>query len=378
MRTRIHLSPPDVGPEELAFAIAALESGWVAPVGPDLEAFEREVASFTGRQFGVGLASGTAALHLALLAVGVKSGDFVVCSSMTFVATANAIAYIGAIPVFVDSELMSGNMSVPLLIEALDELKAKNRRVGAVLPVDFLGKVANLSSISLICEERGIPLVVDSAESFGSTHRGNPAGSFGVVAIFSFNGNKLITTSGGGMAVTDDAKVAERIRYLATQARVPAVHYEHVELGYNYRLSNILASIGRAQLTRVGELIESRRRIRGLYAELLSSLEEVSLFGGDYSEDNCWLTSFLFEDDIPWSPKNLQRHLELDNIESRPLWKPMHLQPLYRECASFVDGTSERLFRLGLALPSGSTMTESEWKRIRSSLGVFFSNKRTR
>jgi dTDP-4-amino-4,6-dideoxygalactose transaminase len=354
--------------------LSALRSGWIAPVGPDLSSFEAEVAELCGRQFGVGLSSGTAALHLSLLAVGVKQGDLVLCSTMTFVATANAIAYLGAIPIFIDSDEETGNMSVPLLERAIETLEQKERRVAAVVPVDFLGKTADYSAIDKICDERGIPLVSDSAESLGAFHKGSPAGSFGVLAAVSFNGNKIATTSSGGMVVTDDAELANRVRHLATQAREPVVHYEHKDLGYNYRLSNILAALGRAQIERLPAMIAIRRKWRENYRELFATAPGVSVFGGDDTEDNCWLTAIIVSPEASWVPTDLQQFLEERNIESRPLWKPMHLQPLYQNCEMFVDGTSERLFNQGLTLPSGSGMTHGQWRRIEGAIREFLAD----
>jgi dTDP-4-amino-4,6-dideoxygalactose transaminase len=371
MHPRIFLSPPDVGVREKNLVINALESGWVAPIGPDLNSFEAEVARICGRQFGVGLSSGTAALHLSLLAAGVKPGDVVVCSTMTFVATANAISYIGAIPVFIDSDETTGNMSVALLERALRTLESDGRRVAAVMPVDFLGKAVNYSAIMQLCDERGIPVVADSAESLGAFHNGKPAGSFGVAAAVSFNGNKIATTSSGGMVLTDDVELANRVRHLATQAREPVVHYEHVDLGYNYRLSNILAALGRAQIERLPAMISIRRKWREKYRELFATTPEVTVFGGDDAEDNCWLTAIIVSSEASWAPSDFQEFLETRNIESRPLWKPMHLQPLYRHCESFVDGTSERLFDRGLTLPSGSSMSPAEWTRIDTAISEF-------
>lgn len=362
--SRIYLSPPDVGQAEKDNVLRALDSGWVAPTGPDLDRFESLVAEQCGRKFGVALSSGTAALHVGLLALGVKSGDIVICSTMTFVATANAISYIGAIPVFVDSHEETGNMSIPLLELALEEFDLAGRRVAAVVPVDFLGKAADYTSILRVCGKRNIPVLSDSAESVGAYHQGRPAGSFGAASVVSFNGNKIATTSSGGMVVTDDLELAARVRHLATQAREPVVHYEHVELGYNYRLSNILAALGSAQIERLPEMISIRRMWRNKYRDLFSVSPEVAVFGGEDAEDNCWLTAVLVSPEASWTPEDLRYYLETKNIESRPLWKPMHLQPLYQHSQSFIDGASERLFRQGLAVPSGSGMSGEEWSRI--------------
>jgi dTDP-4-amino-4,6-dideoxygalactose transaminase len=336
-----------------------------------LKAFESEVAELSGREFGVGVSSGTAALHLGLLALGVQRGDLVICSTLTFVATANAISYCGAIPIFVDSEGQTGNMSAPLLREAISQIVSSGRKIGAVVPVDFLGKVANYTKILQICSEHGIPVLADAAESLGANHRGQPAGSFGAAAIFSFNGNKIATTSGGGMVVTDDEQIALRVKFLAGQSREPVTHYEHQELGYNYRLSNILAALGRSQLRRLPAMIEKRRELRSRYRELFEGVEGVVVFGGDDQEDNCWLTSIAVSSKLNWAASDLARFLESANVESRPLWKPMHLQPLYRHCESFTDGSSEVLFANGLALPSGSNMTDSQWGQTAQAISDF-------
>lgn len=370
--SRIYLSPPDVGELEKTKVMAALDSGWVAPIGPDLADFEKKVAGFCGRRFGVGLSSGTAALHLGLLSLNVRPGDIVICSTMTFVATANAIVHAGAIPVFVDSDFSTGNISVSLLEEALQEISNSGRRVGAVIPVDFLGKAANHSEIINLCDSFAVPVLVDSAESFGAQHRGKPAASFGQAAIVSFNGNKIATTSGGGVLVTDDELVAKRVRFLSSQAREPAIHYEHVEVGYNYRLSNILAALGLAQVERLPEMIGNRRQTRQRYRELFEPIAGVQVFGGEDHEDNCWLTAIIVDLKITgWGPEALAEHLEKFNIESRPLWKPMHLQPLYGESEAFVDGSSEALFERGLTLPSGSNQTEADWRRISAAIKDF-------
>ena len=372
---RILLSPPDVGNLEKKFVADALDSGWAAPAGPDLDAFEFEVAGFCGRAHGVGVASGTAGLQLALKALGVKPGDVVICSTMTFVATANAISYLGAVPVFVDSVRETGNLSVPLLERALAAVSSSSRNVGAVLPVDFLGKVADYTAIVPLCEKYGVPVLADAAESLGAFHQGKPAGSFGAVAMVSFNGNKIATTSGGGMVLTDDETVAKRVRFLATQAREPVVHYEHRELGYNYRLSNILAALGRAQVQRLPEMIECRRENRRKYRELFRGVDGVEVFGGNDDEDNCWLSSVIVSEELPWRAAELSEFLEGMNIESRPLWKPMHLQPLYEDCEAHVDGSSELLFRTGVALPSGSNLSGDQWDRIENAVKDFLSRR---
>lgn len=370
--TRIYLSPPDVGDREKESLLAALASGWVAPSGPQIDQFESLLAIASTRLSAVAVSSGTAALHLGLLGLGVRPGDYVLCSTLTFVATANAIIYAGAKPYFVDSERLSGNMSVELLTRAIGELRNSGENIGAVVPVDFLGSLANYQDIVPLCQEFGIPILADAAESLGASRNGLPAGSYGDAAVFSFNGNKIATTSGGGALVTDDEEMANKVRNLASQARIPARHYEHEELGFNYRLSNLLAAVGVAQLARLPEMIEARRRIRLRYRALMSDHPGIAFLGDDGQEDNCWLTSIIIDKSTSgFSAEQVGLALEKANIESRPLWKPMHLQPLYASAASIVDGTSEYLFRSGIALPSGSAMTEGEWARIESVLSGF-------
>lgn len=365
---RIFLSPPDVGELEGKLVSEALDSGWAAPAGPFLELFEGMVAEVGGRKHAVALASGTAALHLGILALGVRPGDVVICSTLTFVATANAILYSGAVPVFVDSEPSSGNISPALLETAIKECKKDGQRIGAVIPVDFLGSVAPAEEIVPICKRYGVPVLWDSAESLGSTRRGLPAGSFGDAAIFSFNGNKIATTSGGGAFLTDSAKLADRVRYLSMQSREPAVHYEHKEIGFNYRMSNVLAALGVGQLTRLDSMIEARRGHKLNYKRLFDGVPGVTMFG-DEDIDNCWLSAVSIDPGRARLDRDkLYLALSRVDIESRPLWKPMHMQELFRGSLTFVDGSAERIFSHGLALPSGSGMSETDWIRIENAL----------
>ena len=374
--SQIYLSPPDVGKLEKKKVISAINSGWVAPMGPEVDAFESEIANYCGRNYGVALSSGTAALHLSLLGLKLAPGDFVLCSTMTFVATANAVMYVGGIPVLIDSDVSTGNISLGLLASALLELSSSGRKIGAVISVDFLGKAADHSEIGMLCESFGVPLLIDAAESLGATHRGAPSASFGKAAVVSFNGNKIMTTSGGGMFLTDDEHLALRVRHLSTQARESATHYEHKEVGYNYRMSNLLAAVGRAQLGRLPKMISKRRSIREKYRALFLEVPGVTVFGGPATEDNCWLTSILVDEACSgWHPQELGDHLKQDYIESRPLWKPMHLQPLYDSYPSYIDGSSEKIFTQGLALPSGSNQDTRQWTRISDSINTFISKK---
>ncbi|WBB71726.1 aminotransferase class I/II-fold pyridoxal phosphate-dependent enzyme [Micromonospora sp. WMMD1128] len=369
---RVLLSPPDVGPLEESYLIQALRSGWVAPTGPDVTAFEREVAKRTGRAHAVALSSGTAALHLGLLGLGAGPGTVVVVPTLTFVATANAVVYTGAEPVFVDAEPASGNIDTGLLDRTLRELRREGRRVAAVVPVDLFGSCADHPTIARVCAEAGVPALEDAAEALGASRDGRPAGSFGRAAVISFNGNKIITTSGGGMLVSDDAELIERSRYLSTQARQPVPHYQHHDVGYNYRLSNLLAALGRAQLRRLDTMIGRRRRIREAYAKLFASSPGVRLLADDDPGSNCWLTTIAVDPTVAgWRAADLAAHLDRAGVETRPIWKPMHLQPLFAGARSTLSGAAERLFADGLALPSGSATTEEHASHVLHTIELF-------
>lgn len=384
MNDRIYLSSPDITQAEEDALVGAIRSGWVAPLGPEVDAFEREIAAFTGRAHGVALSSGTAALHLALLQLGVGPGTVVLTSTLTFAATANAVKYTGAQPVFVDCDA-TGNIDPELLETALKDQLALGGHVSAVLPVDLLGKVADYDRICAVAGAHGIPVVSDAAESLGAVAAGRPAASSGAAAAVSFNGNKIMTTSGGGMLVTDDEEFAARTRYLATQARQPVTHYEHVDVGYNYRLSNLLAGLGRAQLVRLPAMIERRRAWRLAYRELFRTIPGTEIFGGadgsesgDGDHDNFWLTSVLVDDAVTgWTASELQVHLASLDIEARPLWKPMHLQPVFADAVSYLNGRSETAFRRGISLPSGSVLTEEQFRRVTTAIETF-ARSRTR
>lgn len=377
MNDRILMSSPDVGELEEKAILSAIRSGWIAPLGPDVDAFEEAVANRVGARFGVALSSGTAALHLGLLSLGVGPGDVVVTSTMTFAATANAIVYTGAEPFFVDCLPETGNMDPELLRSAIKRLLSQGKTVGAVLPVDLLGKTADYTRISMIAEEFGIPILADAAESLGASHAGKPAGCLGKASAFSFNGNKIMTTSGGGMLMTDDAHLAKRVRHLATQARQPVVHYEHEEIGYNYRLSNLLAALGRAQLSRLDEMIEKRRAIRRRYKDLVSKIDGVHVFGSENDElDNCWLTALSIDKRISgFSGEDLAKELNSKRIESRPLWKPMHLQPVFSNCSGAINGTAEGIFRTHITLPSGSALSEEQIDTVIGTISSFTKKK---
>lgn len=367
MSFKILLSPPDVGDLEQEYVLRAMQSGWVAPAGPDLEAFEEEVAARIGRKHAVALASGTAALHLALTSWGVGPGDVVPVSTLTFAATVNAIRYGGATPYFIDSDPRTGNMDPALLEQALADITASGGRVPVVIPVDLFGKVADYEAIAKVVAPYGdIRILSDAAEAMGSTRDGRPAGSFGDAAVLSFNGNKIMTTSGGGMLLTNDEDLAAHVRKLSTQAREPVPHYEHTEIGYNYRLSNLLAALGRAQLSRLDAMIERRRALRQNYRDLFTSVAGVDLLGGnDDREDNCWLTVIVVDPDVAgWRASELGAHLVSAGIETRPVWKPMHVQPVNAGLTGSINGSAERLFAEGLTLPSGSGLREAQFAEI--------------
>jgi FlaA1/EpsC-like NDP-sugar epimerase/dTDP-4-amino-4,6-dideoxygalactose transaminase/lipopolysaccharide/colanic/teichoic acid biosynthesis glycosyltransferase len=364
--TRIWLSPPDVRAPERASLLEALDSGWVAPVGPDLDAFEAELAERCGVSHAVALSSGTAALHLALLQVGVSPGDDVLVPTATFAATANAVTYCGARPCFIDVDPLTWQMSPALLAAELAERRDRGNLPAAVLTVDLYGGCANYDAILAICAEHGVPVVEDAAEALGATFAGRPAGSFGAAGVLSFNGNKIITTSSGGALLCHDAESADRARYLATQARRPAAHYEHTEIGFNYRLSNLLAAFGRGQLATLDERIARRRAIQDRYRAAFADIDGLSFPSAiPGCATNAWLTCITLEPGIaPFGPGELRLALEAQNIESRPLWKPMHAQPVFRVHPARLDGTADRLFATGLCLPSGSGMSDAELGRV--------------
>jgi dTDP-4-amino-4,6-dideoxygalactose transaminase len=358
--SRLYLSPPDVGRAERDAVVAAVESGWVAPIGPDLDAFEAEVAAVAGRAHAVGLSSGTSAIRLLLREAGVGPGDVVLCSTFTFIGSVVGAVQLGATPVFVDADA-SWNVSPELLAEAVTTHRPK-----AAIVVDLYGRAADLPAVAPVLEDAGVVLLEDAAEAVGASVDGTRAGGFGPAAVFSFNGNKLVTTSGGGAVVTDDASAAARIRHLATQAREPAPHYEHVEVGSNERLSNVLAAIGRAQLATLTDRIARRRAIRERYE---AGLGELPGIGWNPVDDerftvNHWLTCITAEPGVGPSPEALRLALETHDIESRPTWKPMHLQPVFADAPAVVDGRSERIFASGLCLPSGGAMTAAEQDRV--------------
>ena len=349
-------------PADEAALVDALRSGWVAPLGPAVDAFEADLAGVSGRAHAVALSSGTAALHLGLLALGVGPGDEVVVPTMTFAATAFAVTYTGARPVFLDVEPVSWNLDPFLLGEFLSARAAAERLPKAVIPVDVFGRPADYGAILPVCEQWGVPVLADAAEALGAAYGDEPAGAQGVAAVFSFNGNNIITTSGGGALVTDDPALAGRVRHWATQAREPYPWYEHEQIGFNYRLSNLLAALGRSQLARLPGIVRRRREIRDRYAAGLSGVAGVSVTDDPpWGRGNCWLTTVRFDRQLlPGAPVAVRSALAEAGIESRPVWKPMHQQPVFAAAESVLTGTADLLFREGLCLPSGTGMSDDD------------------
>jgi dTDP-4-amino-4,6-dideoxygalactose transaminase len=364
--SRIHLSPPDVGAVERRLLLEAFDSNWIAPVGPHLNAFEREFADMVGVSDAVALSSGTAALHLGLLAAGVRPGDRVITSTLTFAATVNAIVYVGGEPVFVDVSPGTWTIDPDLLGEELACSARLGRRVGAVIPVDLYGQCADYARILAVAEQYGVPVLADAAEALGASYRGEQAGSFGLCAAFSFNGNKIITTGGGGMLVSRDRAVIARARHLSTQAREPVPHYEHTEVGYNYRMSNLLAAVGRGQLQNLPAKLAKRRKINQRYRVALATIGGLSFMPeAPYGRSNCWLTCVRVDATrFGRDREHIRLHLESCDIESRPVWKPMHLQPAFRECTVRGGEVATLLFEQGLCLPSGSSLSEMAQRRV--------------
>ena len=363
---RIYLSPPQMSARDRELLLEAFDSGWIAPLGPQVDAFETEFSKKLGVQYAVALNCGTSALHLALLALGIGPHDRVATSTLTFIASANAIRYTGATPVFIDSEPNSWNLDPELLSVELETSLQQEQPIKAVLVVDALGQCADYDAIRRVCNFYEIPLVEDAAESLGATYRGTAAGALGDVGCFSFNGNKIITTSSGGMLVTSRREIAEMARHLATQAREPTPHYEHSELGYNYRMSNLLAAVGRGQLEQLDARVAKRRHLFDQYSESLSDLPGIAFMPeASYGTASRWLTCITVDPDkFGASRDDLRLALEDADIESRPVWKPMHLQPLYAACQVRGGDVSEHLFECGLCLPSGSSLVDSDVARI--------------
>ena len=364
---RIYLSPPHVFGDEQSLVKDAFATNWIAPLGPHVDAFEKEFQDVVDVPHAVALSSGTAALHLAMELLGVGAGDHVICSSLTFSASANPICYQRATPVFVDCD-DTWTIDPNLLEAALKSGDAAGRRAKAVIAVDLYGQCADYEQVLRVCDRFGVPLVEDAAEALGATYNGRSSGGFGRLGVFSFNGNKIITTSGGGMLVSHEKALADRARFLATQARDPAPHYQHSCIGYNYRLSNVLAAIGRGQLTTLTERVAARRRIFDRYVEVLRDLPGVDFMPeASYGRSNRWLTCLTI-DPVRFGAdrESVRLALEAENIEARPVWKPMHMQPVFAGSPMFGGAVSERLFQRGLCLPSGSSLTAEDQDRVTS------------
>lgn len=371
---RIYLSSPHMSGREQQYITEAFDTNWIAPLGPNVDAFEKEIAEYIGIGGAAALSSGTAAIHLALRLLGVGQGDIVFCSSLTFAASSNPILYLGAKPVFIDSEPQSWNMSPIALERAFVSAEKSGKLPKAVIVVNLYGQSADMDPIMNLCSRYDVPIIEDAAESLGATYKGRASGTFGKFGIFSFNGNKIITTSGGGMLVSDDLQALEKARFWATQARDPARHYQHSEVGYNYRLSNILAGIGRGQLQVIEERVNTRRGIFDRYFATFSGIDGIEFMPeATYGRSNRWLTTLTVDPNkCGITAVEIIDNLAQENIEARPVWKPLHLQPLYQDCEYYShednESVSDKLFEKGLCLPSGSNLTEDQLARVIASL----------
>jgi pyridoxal phosphate-dependent aminotransferase EpsN len=381
MNEKIYLSSPHMCGLEQKYIKEAFDTNWIAPLGPHVDAFEKEVAEYVGINGAVALSSGTAAIHLALRLLEIGPGDVVFCSSLTFAASCNPILYQGGQPVFIDSEPESWNMSSRALVKAFIDAEHKGKLPKAVIIVNLYGQSADMDPLLEICKDYGVPVIEDAAESLGATYKGKASGTFGRFGIYSFNGNKIITTSGGGMLVSDDLEALAKARFLATQARDSARHYQHSEVGYNYRLSNVLAAIGRGQLKVLEDRIAARRAVFDRYYNALSHIKGIEFMPeASFGRCNRWLT-VLTIDSIKCGVEvnEIIDALEQENIEARPVWKPMHLQPLYKKYPYYPHGEgesiSDKLFKNGICLPSGSNMTVEEQERVIDCIkGIFAQN----
>jgi dTDP-4-amino-4,6-dideoxygalactose transaminase len=380
MNSKIWLSSPHIGTNELQYVNEAFATNWIAPLGPHVNAFEEGLQQQTNTKHAAALSSGTSALHLALILLGVKAGDTVFCQSITFSASANPIAYQGALPVFIDSEIDTWNMDPVLLRTGLQEAKQNGQLPKAIIPVHLYGMPAKMDELSAIAKEYNVPVIEDAAEALGSNINNKPCGSFGEFGVLSFNGNKIITTSGGGALISENAGMIEKARFLATQARDSAPHYQHSQIGYNYRMSNVLAGIGRGQLEVLNDRVAARRNNFERYKQYFSKKNNEG-YNIQFQEEpqgyysNRWLTCIVVD---PVTNKGLTREeirlaMEAENIESRPLWKPMHQQPVFASSKNYLNGVSDKLFEHGLCLPSGSNLTDDEFERIFNCLDSIFS-----
>lgn len=366
MKEKIWLSSPHMGGNEMRFVNEAYNTNWIAPLGPNVNGFEDDLCKYTGSKYAAALSSGTSAIHLALILLGVEAGDEVLVSSFTFSATVNPIVYQGAIPILIDSEEETWNMSPALLEEAIKDRLLKGNKPKAIITVHLYGMPAKIDEIMKVAEKYKISVIEDAAEALGSKYKGRKLGTFGRFGILSFNGNKIITTSGGGALISNSKEDIEKARFLSTQARDSAPHYQHSHIGYNYRMSNIVAGIGRGQMTIVEERVKQRRTNFKFYKEIFSDIKTVKLLEEPNLDffSNYWLTTVLFTSEA--EREKLRLAFEQENIESRPLWKPMHLQPIFEKYPKYVNGVSQKLFENGLCLPSGSNLTEEQKVRIKN------------
>lgn len=367
MNKRIYLSSPHMGGDEIHYINQAFEMNWIAPLGPNVNNFEKELSEYVGVESATALSSGTAAIHLALKALGVGVNDIVFCSTLTFAATANPIIYQGAIPVFIDSDYRTWNMSPKALQKAFEYAVINNKIPKAVIVVNLYGQSADYDEIIKICNKYNVPIIEDAAESLGAKYKGSYSGTLCDIGIYSFNGNKIITTSGGGMIVSKNKEYTEKALFWATQSRDKSRHYEHSELGFNYRMSNIVAGIGRGQLNVLESRIQQKKNIYETYKEAFEEIDEIEMMP-IYEESNYWLSVATLKEDSKVKPLDIILELEKHNIESRPVWKPMHLQPFFKEYKFFSDlessSVAEDLFNRGVCLPSDTKMTEEDIKRV--------------
>lgn len=375
MEKRIFLSPPHMSGMEMQLVQEAFKSNWIAPAGPDIESFEKEICSYTGASYAVALSSGTAAIHLSLILNGVKENDEVLCSTLTFAGTAFPILYQNAQPVFIDCEKETWNIDPYVLEFAIEDRIKKGKKPAAVIVVHLYGQSASMDAIMRVASRYNIAVIEDAAESFGSFYQSRHTGIIGDLGIFSFNGNKIITSSGGGALISNSKELIEKARYLSTQARSPVSYYMHENVGYNYRLSNVCAAIGRGQLTVIDQRVRRRREIYDYYKESLRGIDEIEFIPNDvYGKSNCWLSCITLKPGS-FEPEQIRLALEKENIESRQLWKPMHLQPVFQKYPYYGNGVSESLFDRGLCLPSGTSMTNADLDYIISHLKKQFAVK---
>ncbi|MBB6370352.1 DegT/DnrJ/EryC1/StrS family aminotransferase [Chryseobacterium shigense] len=380
MKSKIWLSSPHLGGSELKYIKEALDANWVAPLGPNVDGFEQDLEIFLNEKIKVAaLSAGTAALHLALIECNVSAGDEVICQSMTFSASANPIVYLGAVPVFIDSEKDTWNMCPAALKEAIEDRISKGKKPKAIIVVNLYGMPAKMDEILTVADNYGIPLIEDAAESLGSRYKGKSCGTFGRFGILSFNGNKIITTSGGGALVCHSQEDKDKAVFLSTQARDKAPHYQHSQIGYNYRMSNISAGIGRGQMEVLEERVEGRRNVHRFYDELCRNLDGVTLFSEPSSDfySNHWLSVITIDETkSSITPEDLRLEFLKDDIESRPIWKPMHLQPIFKDAPYYGRKVAEELFGNSLCLPSGSNLSDDEKERIAKVMIDVFSDKK--